>query len=99
MGFYITHLYDIFRVDISLETETGLEFVGGLEERCMGNDANGYRASFGGDVMFWNWVEVVLHNIANVLSAIELFTFEWFILCYRNLLPQKANRPAMQCGH
>lgn len=63
MGFYIIHLYEIFRIDISLETETGLEVVWGLEERRMGSNANGYRASFGGDGMFWNWVEVVLTSL------------------------------------
>ena len=33
---------------------------------------------------FWSWVETMVHNIVNVLNAIELFIFKVFSLCYAN---------------
>ena len=43
---------------------------------------NGHRVSFWSDNMFWNYIELVVTHIVNILNAIELFTSKWIILWY-----------------
>ena len=47
--------------------------------------------SFGVMKRFWKSVEVVVHNVVNVLNATALFTLKWLIFSYGNFTPVKKN--------
>lgn len=34
--------------------------------------------------MFWNYIEVMITIIVNILNVTEFFTLKWLILCHMN---------------
>lgn len=73
------HLYEIFRIEKSIETECRYVLPESGEREEQGMTVSGYAVSFG---VFWNFIEVIdsYTTLFNVLNAIKLHNLEWLVL-------------------